>query len=696
MSEENKDYNLTTTNITTNKNSSIPPSSVVTNNTIQQDVTEEITTHLPNFITRKLIHTLPNPILQKDDTNQLLQTKSSFHNNNANTNSDYSTPITTTTDPSLLRNRIDWDLWRRNNPSSITTRRTTPQISALSSIITNDTSEEIFINVCLATTTKLTAVIDDSPTIGQALKSNEYETWKIAIQKEVNSILENKFLTALPDHFEFPKTNNYRFVRTTTKLKRKYKPNGDIDKLKARTCARGDLLPTSDPTLTYSPTISFLMFMFFLQIAVINGMFRANFDTVSAFLRTSFEPTDIPTFTKLEPIIASICNLNPDTIYQMNCHFYGLPDASRAYYKAYSTLLIANGYKQSMVDGCIFFKVNETEATYILIYVDDTYVFSTSSLAIETLKQIVRTKYPIEDRSCSEFLGIEITSLSDGSLLLRQPKLIHDLLTEFPRRTYAHQTSTPQTHHPIHRTTLDNISSTKYQHLLGILIHLTKTRIEISMAVSMASTAQKSPTTHDYEDLLQIVDYLHEHPDKGLIIKKHSTDPLQLYCHVDASYMLHPDARSHSGYSLSFSPSGPAFFCKSKKQQLVATSAMHAETRALYQLTLQIIQLHLVAIEIELPLQLPTIIFEDNAPLIYTTTNPIARTVRCKHFLMILNFIKEQVHNNIIQLIKIPSELNPADSLAKPTYGKDFKNKTSHLTCGQNHNIILNNSNISK
>jgi len=47
--------------------------------------------------------------------------------------------------------------------------------------------------------------------------------------------------------------------------------------------------------------------------------------------------------------------------------------------------------------------------------------------------------------------------------------------------------------------------------------------------------------------------------------------------------------------------SGPVFFCKSKKQALVATSAMHAETRAFflyYQLTLPILQLHLVSIEL--------------------------------------------------------------------------------------------------
>lgn len=44
--------------------------------------------------------------------------------------------------------------------------------------------------------------------------------------------------------------------------------------------------------------------------------------------------------------------------------------------------------------------------------------------------------------------------------------------------------------------------------------------------------------------------------------------------------------------------------------------------------------------------------FEDNAPLIYTTSSdPIARmvgqcSVRCKHFLMLINFIKEQHTSN--------------------------------------------------
>ena len=421
-------------------------------------------------------------------------------------------------------------------------------------------------------------------------------------------------------------------------------------------------------------------------------MLRANIDTVSAFLQTSFDETDVPTYTKLEPLIAELCDLPVERYYLMNRYFYGLPEASRKYYIKYSEILQNGGYTKSTIDSCLFYKKSSSETTYLILHVDDTYIFSTNQAGIDSAKATVRHEYPIEDRSPSEFLGIEITSINDtNDLLFRQPKILKDLFQEFPKRTHRHQINTPQTHHSLSSTTPSTgqqhtVTSTSYLHLLGILLHLTRTRLDISLAVSMCSTHSQFPSSDDYDQLLQIVDYLHETPNRGLRIKKHDSSSLQLYCHVDASYLLHPDARSHSGYCLSFSPHGPAFYCKSKKQALVSTSAMHAETRALYQLTQEILHIHLLAIELQLSLCIPTIVFEDNEPLIHTTTNPVARTMRCKHFLMLINFIKEQVQNNIIQLNKIPSELNPADALAKPTYGKDFHFKINHLITGSINN----------
>jgi hypothetical protein len=49
---------------------------------------------------------------------------------------------------------------------------------------------------------------------------------------------------------------------------------------------------------------------------------------------------------------------------------------------------------------------------------------------------------------------------------------------------------------------------------------------------------------------------------------------------------------------------------------------------------------------------------------------------KCKHVLMMVAYIKEQVvSKRLITIEKIPTKLNPADILSKPTYGSDFVNK---------------------
>ena len=42
---------------------------------------------------------------------------------------------------------------------------------------------------------------------------------------------------------------------------------------------------------------------------------------------------------------------------------------------------------------------------------------------------------------------------------------------------------------------------------------------------------------------------------------------------------------------------------------------------------------------------------------------------------MMVASIKEQVSKRLITIEKIPTKLNPADILSKPTYGSDFVNK---------------------
>ncbi|MFO0446982.1 MAG: Ty1/Copia family ribonuclease HI, partial [Planctomyces sp.] len=162
-------------------------------------------------------------------------------------------------------------------------------------------------------------------------------------------------------------------------------------------------------------------------------------------------------------------------------------------------------------------------------------------------------------------------------------------------------------------------------------------------------------------------------------------------CHVDASYLAHEDAKSHTGYCLSFGKFG-SFYSKSSKQKLVATSSTHAEIRALYTLTLDIIYIVHLCKEVGRPIDLPAVVFEDNQPVIDLTKTLSSKITRSKHFLMLIEFIREQVMEGLIELRKIPTESNVADLLTKLIVGKTFTTKAMHLLGEMGMSLNMNES----
>jgi hypothetical protein len=222
-----------------------------------------------------------------------------------------------------------------------------------------------------------------------------------------------------------------------------------------------------------------------------------------------------------------------------------------------------------------------------------------------------------------------------------------------------------------------------YLHLLGMLNYLTRSRPDLCTALSFAATKSNNPTAANFERLLHIVKYLWDTKDKSLIIRtSHSLDvrnnPLKLTCYVDASYLTHEDSKSHSGYCMSFGNIG-TFYVKSSKQNLVATSSTHAEVRALYTLALDLIFVVNLCDELNRPVELPAVILEDNQPAIDLSLSLNGRVKKCKHFLMLVNFIREQVTAGLIELRKVATEDNHADLLTKPLMGKSFDDKANYL-----------------
>ena len=111
----------------------------------------------------------------------------------------------------------------------------------------------------------------------------------------------------------------------------------------------------------------------------------------------------------------------------------------------------------------------------------------------------------------------------------------------------------------------------------------------------------------------------------------------------------------------------------------MATSSTHAEVKALYQLVTDLIFIINLCDEIQRPIQLPAIIFEDNNPTVQVSSSMSSRIKRSKHFLMLINFIRHQVTLGLFEVRKVATTDNIADVLTKPLAWSEFAPKAAQL-----------------
>ena len=183
---------------------------------------------------------------------------------------------------------------------------------------------------------------------------------------------------------------------------------------------------------TYSPTIMPLTFSLFLQLATISKFKMATMDIKSAYLNAPLPDEADWITTTLEPHIAEVCGLDP---YRIANALYRLPDSGRIFYLHYKAALTAEGYIMSQFDNCIFYKISAAETTYIIVYVDDTFIFSNTDSNIESVITSIGKHYAVTlDRDATSFLGLSLAHNGGNTVTVTQPKLLTKLIALPERR----------------------------------------------------------------------------------------------------------------------------------------------------------------------------------------------------------------------------------------------------------------------
>ena len=513
----------------------------------------------------------------------------------------------------------------------------------------------------------------ENPTVTQALNGDKKEFWKVGIREEVfeNLLKTDRVSLQAVDFSEVPRDALITYL--TFVLKKKIKPDRE-DRYKARGCMRGDLTPNKDLVETFSPTVSSLTCAALQQIAVIDEMEQQLVDTVGAFLGQDYPDSAPALYVKLDRKVAEVCGLDPDQVYRVVKYLYGIPDAGRAYYKAYRDTLIEQGYTQNEYDPCLFHLQGPNGVIYAWIHVDDTWVAASTKEMMSDFIKSVETRFEVTVEDVDNYLGVHYQPLPNGDWKKTQPKLLADLFKRHNIKDKKYVKTPATTPSDVERD-ITPCDQTEYLSLLGTLLYLHFSRPDIGFAISYGATKAAAPVMADYQDLVRVVQYLYQTREKGLLIKKQPKGcPLQMFIHVDASFLLYEDSKGQTGYCLSLNDMG-IFYAKSQKQSVVTTSSTHAEMRALFVAVCEYLFLELLFASIGRPLVAPAIVYEDNQPVVTLLTREGSIPKRSKHFVMLVNYVREMINQGKVEIRKIGTEFNFSDIWTKPVYGRDFAYK---------------------
>ncbi|GJT61010.1 uncharacterized mitochondrial protein-like protein [Tanacetum coccineum] len=261
-----------------------------------------------------------------------------------------------------------------------------------------------------------------------------------------------------------------------------------------------------------------------------------------------------------------------------------------------TSVLIENDFVQNKNDFSLFTKNKNGVFIALLVYVDDIVVSGNNIDEINIVKQFLSSNFVIKDLGkLKYFLGIEVLESNDN-LYLTQRKYCLEVLAEFSVLACRPCGTPIETKESISKpkkvfvdSPLSDINN--YQKLVGKLIYLTHTRLDIKYVV-----------------------------------------------HVLSQYM-HAPLQSH--LKLAFRVLSLVSW-KSKNQSMLAKSSVEAEYKEMNIVTCDVIWIQKILSELKIRISLPVPIDRDNSSAIHIAANLVFYE-KTKHFGIELFFLREKV-----------------------------------------------------
>ena len=353
---------------------------------------------------------------------------------------------------------------------------------------------------------------------------------------------------------------------------------------------------------------------------------------------------------------------NETRVCRLRKSLYGLKQASRNWYKKFTTVLLTLGFKGSKADHSLFIYKEKGVFVATLIYVDDVIIVGNDPVKIQHTKTHLNEKFSIKDLGVLKyFLGIEVARTPDG-LVLSQRKYTLDILKDSGMQGCRSSAFPMEQNLKLDKSEKEpQVDANQYRRLVGRLLYLQATRPDIAYSVNVLSQFVADPRQSHMDAATRVLRYLKATPGQGILFPRNGGTKLIAYC--DSDWLGCPyTRRSRTGYLLLLG--GAPISWKTKKQSVVSRSSAEAEFRAMASTVSEILWMRWLLNELDINPTSPTPLFCDNQAARHIANNPVFHE-RTKHVEIDCYFVRERVETQEIQPMHIDTKMQIADLFTK-------------------------------
>jgi Reverse transcriptase (RNA-dependent DNA polymerase) len=359
-------------------------------------------------------------------------------------------------------------------------------------------------------------------------------------------------------------------------------------------------------------------------------------------------------------------------VWRCNTYLYGMKEASYQWMKLLDEFLGKVGFKASEKDKQLYTRIEKNGAvTRIGVHVDDGIITGKFDVIKNFIFELEKKWDITLELEPSIFVGWNIIrDRINKTIYVNQNHYIEHLLEQYgPAPIRTHHVAMEKDFDPTYDANLPLLDeNVPYAKLLGSLLHLTQTRVDICYAVSVLAQFRNCAQAKHWNALKRILWYLCTTKHLHLVLGKLSRTALIGFS--DASYATETDCKSRTGTIIHYY--GSPIYWATSKQQLVAQSTAESEYVALAESTKTMIYCRQLLETLGVPAQEPDLILVDNqAAIELTKTEKINH--RTRHIAVRYHAIKDYIAKKIIKVDYVNTLDMLADFLTKKFSRRQFE-----------------------